>query len=59
MFMANEKIENKVVAVSDYMNIRYLQEVLSSYANDGYRLVSTQFGDGLYNEHVMFLFFTK
>lgn len=51
-------IYNKVAIVSNY-TIDALQETLSKYAKNGYKLVSTEMAKNQHGMIVMYLFFVK
>lgn len=51
-------IENKVVKVLSY-ETPTLQETLSRYAQEGYKLVSTEMANNEHNIVAMYLFFVK
>ena len=51
-------IENRVVTVSNYATTA-LQETLSRYAKEGYKLVSTEMANNEHHVVVMYLFFVK
>lgn len=52
------KIENKVFRCSNYATSA-LEEVLDTFSNEGYKLVSTQMAENLYGVEVMYQFFTR
>lgn len=52
------RIENKVLVCSNYATSA-LQDELDTFANAGYKLVSTQMAKNYYGVDVMYLFFTK
>ena len=51
-------IENRVVKVLSY-ETPTLQETLSRYAKEGYKLVSTEMANNEHHVVVMYLFFVK
>lgn len=56
--MREEMIDNQVVTVSNYAT-EALQRTLDTYAENGYRLVSTILAKNSHGVDVMYLFFTK
>jgi len=51
-------IENRVAIVSNYATDA-LQTTLDEFAEEGYKLVSTEMAKNKYDVAVMYLFFTK